>query len=201
MQWIDVSASHESKLDFSISHLCQLPPWSPKEAQWTPQWSLNGRYWSAKGGVRVAQGRQKHRSDWCACLLWATCEWPTSLATFVRLFWICSKLHGDQGVHGEVWTSFVPPLNDQGSLSASFVPSTATWPVFGRTREAQRSQPLCKGGYKGALVCFVVTVHWWRLRTCYDVTEAYLARLYILSAHLSKGQHARTWEESQKNVQ
>ena len=43
------------------------------------------------------------------------------------LFWTCSKLHGDHGVHGEVWTSSVPPLNDQGNLSASFVPSTATW--------------------------------------------------------------------------
>ena len=65
-----------------------------------------------------------------SCLLWATCERPTSLATFVRLFWTCSKLHGDHGVHGDVWTSCVPPLNDQGNRSASFLPSTATWPVL-----------------------------------------------------------------------
>ena len=64
------------------------------------------------------------------CPLWATCERPTSSATFVRLFWTCSKLHEDYGVRGEVWTSSVPPLNDQGNLSASLVPSTATWPVL-----------------------------------------------------------------------
>ena len=84
------------------------------EAEWLPQWSLNGRYRSAKGGTMVAQGKQKHCSNWytlftpvhifygatnsqplcihCAitairvpssCLLWATCERPTSSATFV----------------------------------------------------------------------------------------------------------------------
>ena len=81
------------------------------------------------------QWRQKHRSNWYTvfttarnfmgdqwstpmhpfcdhgdvraflCLLWATCEWPTSSATFVRLFWTCPKFHGEHGVHGEVWTS------------------------------------------------------------------------------------------------
>ena len=61
-----------------------------------------------------------------SCLPWATCELPFSSATFVRLFWTCSKLHGEHGVHGEVWVSSVPPLNDQGTLSASFVPSMAT---------------------------------------------------------------------------
>ena len=65
-----------------------------------------------------------------SCLLWGTCERPTSSATFVRLFWTCSKLHGDHGVHGDVWTSCVPPLNDQGNCSASLLPSTATWPVL-----------------------------------------------------------------------
>ena len=64
------------------------------------------------------------------CLLRATCEWQTSSATFVRLFWTCSKLHGDHGVHGDVWTSCVPPLSDQGNRSASFLPSTATWRVL-----------------------------------------------------------------------
>ena len=62
-----------------------------------------------------------------SCLLWATRERPTSSATFVRLFWTCSKLHG---VHGAVWTSCVPPLNDQGNRSASCLPSTATWSVL-----------------------------------------------------------------------
>ena len=67
-----------------------------------------------------------------SCLLWATCERPTPSGTFVRLFWTCSKLHGDHGVHvhGNVWTSYVPPLNDQSNRSASLLPSTATWPVL-----------------------------------------------------------------------
>ena len=65
-----------------------------------------------------------------SCLLWATCERPTSSATFVRLFWTCSEFHGDHDVHGDDWTSYVPPLNDQGNRSASFLPSTATWPVL-----------------------------------------------------------------------
>ena len=121
---------------------------------------LSGRYWLFKGGPMVVQGRQKHCSNWytmfttvrivygatnprplcihsattamcvpSSCLLCVTCEWPTS-STFVRLFWTCSKLHGDHGVHGDVWTSCVPPLNDQGNRSASFLPSTATWPVL-----------------------------------------------------------------------
>ena len=34
--------------------------------QGLPQWSLslNGRYWSAKGGTLVVEGRQKHRANW-----------------------------------------------------------------------------------------------------------------------------------------
>ena len=80
-------------------------------------------------------------------LLWAICQQPTSSATFVRLFWTCSKLHCDHGVHGEVWTSSVRPLNDQGNLSASSLCLQRRPGHFcGHTREAQRSQPLCKGG-------------------------------------------------------
>ena len=40
---------------------------------------------------------------------------------------------------------------------------------------------------KGALVCFVVTVHWWRHRTHYDVTEVYHALCNILTVHLNNG--------------
>ena len=39
----------------------------------------------------------------------------------------------------------------------------------------------------GALVCFVVSVHWWRHRTHYDVTEAYRAPRNILTVHLHNG--------------
>ena len=57
----------------------------------------------------------------------ATCERPASSVTFVQLFWTCTKFHRD---HGEAWASSVPPLQDEGNVSASFVPSTATWSVF-----------------------------------------------------------------------
>ena len=40
---------------------------------------------------------------------------------------------------------------------------------------------------KAALVCFVVTVHWWHHRTHYDVTEAYRTLRNILTVHLNNG--------------
>ena len=40
---------------------------------------------------------------------------------------------------------------------------------------------------KGALVCLVVIVHWWRHRTHYDVTEAYHALCNVLTVHLNNG--------------
>ena len=40
---------------------------------------------------------------------------------------------------------------------------------------------------KGALVCFVVTVHWWRHKTHYHVTEVYDALRIILTVHLNNG--------------
>ena len=40
---------------------------------------------------------------------------------------------------------------------------------------------------KGVLVCFVVTVHWWRHRTHYDFTEAYRVLRNILTVDLNNG--------------
>ena len=40
---------------------------------------------------------------------------------------------------------------------------------------------------KGVLLCFVVTVHWWRHRTHYNVTEAYRTLRDILTVHLNNG--------------
>ena len=112
----------------------------PKEAQW---WYKGGRsiaqidtqclqlyelsYGATNGRPRYIHSATTAMRVPFSCLLWATRQRPTSSATFVRLFWTCSKLHCDRGVHGEVWTSSAPPLNDQGNLSASSVPSTATW--------------------------------------------------------------------------
>ena len=82
------------------------------EAPWSPQWSLNGRYWSAKGGTMVvkesrsvakidtqySQYGETNGRPLCihtaptamsvpsSCLLCSTCDRPTSSATFVRCF-------------------------------------------------------------------------------------------------------------------
>ena len=64
------------------------------------------------------------------CLIWATVERPTSSVTLLRLFWTCSKLDGDHGVHGDCSTSCVPPLEDQGNHAASFERPTETWSVL-----------------------------------------------------------------------
>ena len=72
--------------------------------------------------------------DVCAFLLWATYERPTCPATLCDCFEHAQKLHGDHDIHCDVWTSSVPPMIDQGNLSASLVPSTVTRPVCGRTR-------------------------------------------------------------------
>ena len=120
-------------------------------------WVTNGRplcIHSATTAMRVPS----------SCLLWATCERPTSSATLVRLFWTCSKLHCDHGVHGDVWTSYVPPLNDQGNRSASLLPSTATWPVWwshkGGTKVAAPVSRGYKARVKGLPVqIFPVTLH------------------------------------------
>ena len=111
----------------------------PKEAQW---WYKEGRsvtqidtqcslsYWATNDRPLCIHSATTAMWVPSYCLLWATCERPTSSATFVPLFWTCSKLHGDHGVHGDVWTSYVPPLNDQGNRSASLLPSMATWPIL-----------------------------------------------------------------------
>ena len=40
---------------------------------------------------------------------------------------------------------------------------------------------------QGALVCFDLTVHWWRHITHYDVTEVYHALRNVLTVHLNNG--------------
>ena len=151
------------------------------EVQWSLQWSLNGRYWPKEAHWRYRGGRgiaQIERNVYSSthfygatiglplcihfatmalrvptpCLVWATCAQLSSSVTFVWLFWRSSKLNGNYGVHGEVWTSCAPPLNDQGKLSAPVVHPMPTSPVYDRTKEAQRSQCLCKVGINKILL-------------------------------------------------
>ena len=66
-------------------------------------------YWATNGRPLCIDSATTAMCVPSSYLLWATCERPTSSATVVRLFWTCLKLHG---VDGDVWTSYVPPLND-----------------------------------------------------------------------------------------
>ena len=124
------------------------------EAEWSSQSSFKGRYCRHRGGRNVAHTEglsfAVERIYYMAiigwpfcihsattamplrplCLIWATIERPTSSATLLRLFWTRSKLDGDHGVHGDCWTSCVPPLNDQGNHAASFERPMATWSVL-----------------------------------------------------------------------
>ena len=78
------------------------------EAQWSSQWSLNGRYWSAKGGAMVVhvQGRQKRSSNWYIMFttvrIYLRCDqWPTTVRPF------CD--HGDACAFLLSFLSDLPP--------------------------------------------------------------------------------------------
>ena len=162
-------------------------PWWPKccrgrwmEAQWSPQWSLNGRHWSAKGGTMVVQGRQTCRSNWYTMFAFFTGRpMADHCASILRpRRWVC--LHP---------ASFERPVSDRpprrplcdcfehaqnitttmASMAMSERPLCHPWTTkatvlpplclqrrpdqfCGRTREAQWSQPLCKGGIIPPLV-------------------------------------------------
>ena len=149
------------------------------EAQWSPQWSLNRRYWSAKGDTMVVQGRQKRRSNWypmftpvrifygatndrplcihydsatttmclpSPCLLWATCERPTSLATFVRLFEHAQIFTATMASMAMTKRPVYQPWTTKAIVRPPLCHQRRPGQFCGRKREAQRSQPLCKGG-------------------------------------------------------
>ena len=150
------------------------------EAQWSPQWSLNGRYWSAKGGTMVAQWRQKNRSNSyikfttvriffkgrpmadpsasilrqrrCGCLPPASHERPVSDRPPRRPLCDCFE-------HAQNFTATMASmarserhLCHHRTSQATFLPPLCLQRRHGRfcgcTREAQRSQPLCKRGIK-----------------------------------------------------
>ena len=134
------------------------------EVQWSPQWSLKGRYWSVTGGTVVVQGRQKHRPNWYImfrtvriftgwpkvdpglCIHYATtamCVPSSCLLSATDLLGdLCTTVLNTLKTHGVVWTCPVLPLNDQGNLSASWVPSTATCSVLWSNKEGTKATVL-----------------------------------------------------------
>ena len=144
------------------------------EAQWSPQWSLNGRHWSAKGGTMVVRGRQTCRSNWytmfalftgrpmadhcasilrprrCVCLHPASFERPVSDRPPRRALCDCFE-------HAQNFTATMAsmamserpmchPWTTKATVRPPFCLQRRPGQFCGRTREAQRSQPLCKGG-------------------------------------------------------
>ena len=81
-----------------------------------------------------------------SCLLWATCEWPTSSVSFVRLVLNMLKTSRRpwrpwRGLH-VLCAAIERPKQPFGLRCLRRRPG---W-FCGRTREVQRAQPLCKGG-------------------------------------------------------
>ena len=147
------------------------------EAQWSPQWSLNGRHWSSKGGTMVVQGRQTSRSNWytmfafltgrpmadhcasilrprrCVCLHPASFERPVSDRPPRRP--LCDCFEHAQNFTATMASMAMPerpvyhPWTTKATVLPPFCLQRRPGQFCGRTREAQRSQPLCKGGITG----------------------------------------------------
>ena len=149
------------------------------EAQWSPQWSLNGRHWSSKGGTMVVQGRQTCRSNWyidtlihnvriltgrpmadhcasilrprrCVCLHPASFERPVSDRPPRRP--LCDCFEHAQNFTATMASMAMPerpvyhPWTTKATVLPPFCLQRRPGQFCGRTREAQRSQPLCRGG-------------------------------------------------------
>ena len=149
------------------------------EAQWSPQWSLNGRHWSSKGGTMVVQGRQTCRSNWytmfafltgrpmadhcasilrprrCVCLHPASFERPVSDRPPRRP--LCDCFEHAQNFTATMASMAMPerpvyhPWTTKATVLPPFCLQRRPGQFCGRTREAQRSQPLCKGGISDAV--------------------------------------------------
>ena len=157
------------------------------EAQWSPQWSLNGRHWSSKGGTMVVQGRQTSRSNWntmfafltgrpmadhcasilrprrCACLHPASFERPVSDRPPRRP--LCDCFEHAQNFTATMASMAMPerpvyhPWTTKATVLPPFCLQRRPGQFCGRTREAQRSQPLCKGGITTYLSLIVECIH------------------------------------------
>ena len=144
------------------------------EAQWSPQWSLNGRHWSSKGGTVVVQGRQTCRSNWytmfafltgrpmadhcasilrprrCVCLHPASFGRPVSDRPPRRP--LCDCFEHAQNFTATMASMAMPerpvyhPWTTKATVLPPFCLQRRPGQFCGRTMEAERSQPLCKGG-------------------------------------------------------
>ena len=134
----------------------------PKEAQW---WYKGGRS-IAQIDTQCLQQHAFLRGDqwptpvhpFCdpamhvpsSCLFWATCERPTSSATFVRLFWACSKLHGTMAFMARSERPLCHPWTTKATFRPPSVPLTATWPVLWSHKRGTE----VPASVKGSITCY-----------------------------------------------
>ena len=142
----------------TIAMVTQGLPWSPNGgtvvataiAQWTSLFGQEGHH----GSTREIEASLKlihnvyNSTRGFFFFFWRGDQWPTPVQPFVDHGNACAflwpplndlwatGLFGDlpatvlNMLKTEVWTSCVLPFNDEGSLSTSFVPSTATWYIY-----------------------------------------------------------------------
>ena len=116
------------------------------------QWSLNGHYWSAKGGTVVVQGKPNHSTNWYT--MFTTVQiilWGDRPMDQPPLRHLCNCFEHAQNFMARSER----PLRHTGTTKATFLPPICLerWPsqFCGCTMEAQRSQKLCEGGISDML--------------------------------------------------
>ena len=80
------------------------------------------------------------------CVAPVSFERPLSDKPPLWLFWTRSNLGGDHDVHGDCWTSCASSLKTKVTMLPPLRPQRWLGQFYGRTREAQKSQALCKWG-------------------------------------------------------
>ena len=175
------------------------------EAQWSPQWPFNGRHWSAKGGTIVVQGRQTCHSNWYTMLAFFTGRPMADHCASILRPRRCVCLHlasferhvSDRPPRRPLCDCFEHAQNftaTMASMAMSERPMCQSWTtkvtvrppfclqwrpgqVCGRTREAQRSQPLCKGVLPSFVLSYsgdvVSTISHCRKQDAYNFTPHY----------------------------
>ena len=161
----------------TIAKVAQGLPWSPNGgtvvatviSQWSAKGVIQGRQkprskWCTMFiTVRIFYGATDGRplcnhsasTAMCvpsSCLLWATSEQPTSSATFVRLFEHAQNFTATMASMATSERPVYHPWTTKATVRPPFC--LQRWPgqFCGRTREAQRSQPLCNGGTTTSLI-------------------------------------------------
>ena len=133
------------------------------EVLWSPQWPLNGRYWRSNLNtmltkVCIFHGATNDRPlciPWlwrCACLPSVSFEWTVSDRLPWWPLWTCSKFTATMASMVGSERPVYYPWTTKTAFRLLLCLQRRPGQFWGRTREVQRSQSLCKGikgGYNG----------------------------------------------------